>query len=174
MADGDGDSDGGEGVGGGHGDPNVGEAESMGVYAPMRIGPAIPHYYGDYVRQIFMGSGALMLVLAPFLASTFPAILPFEIGGAIIVVILGAMTNPQNSLSILANAIAAGVAVVTYELLALSLYFNEQYLAFIEREALAIAFLVALYFSLKTFRNMVHGRIGKRNTVGEFMKGNGD
>lgn len=157
------------------GEPNVGEGEpTNNPYYPLKFGPAIPHYYGDYVRQIFMGCGAVMLVLAPFLASSFPAILPFEIGGAIVFVILGALTNPRNSLSILANAIAAAIGVVVYELLALSLYFQESYLAFIQREMLAIAFLVALYFSLKTFRNMVLGRIGKRSTYGEFMRGDGD
>ncbi len=150
----------------------------MNPYSPVRLGPSIPNYYGDYVRQIFMGCGAIMLVLAPFLASSFPAILPFEIGGAIIIVILGALTNPENQLSSLANSIAAGVGVVIYEMLALSLFFQESYLAFVVREFLAIAFLLALYFSLKTFRNMLSDRIGQRNTVGRFFtarnRGDGD
>lgn len=152
-----------------HGDPNVGEGEPMNPYVPFRLEPAIPHYYGDAVRQIFMVSGAVMLILAPFLASTFPAILPFEIGGALVVVILGAMTNPTNQLSMIANSIAAGVGVVIYELLALSLFSSGDYLAFVEREALAIGFLIALYFSLKTVRNMALGRIGKRDVVGDFI-----
>jgi len=151
---------------------------SINPYSPVRLGPSIPNYYGDYVRQIFMGCGALMLVLAPFLAASFPGILPFEIGGAIIIVILGALTNPTNELSSFANAVAAGVGVVIYEMLALSLFFDQSYLAFVVREFLAVAFLIALYFSLKTFRNMLSDRIGKRNTVGRFFttrnRGDGD
>ncbi|HWO07050.1 MAG TPA: hypothetical protein VNM40_00525 [Candidatus Paceibacterota bacterium] len=165
MSNGDSDND---------GEPNVGEGVPItghpsNPYVPFRIGPSIPHYYGDYVRQIFIVCAAVMLLFAPFLASSFPAILPFEIGGALIFAVLGAMTNPSNRLVMYANALAAGVAVVVYELLALSLYLSRDYLAFIEREALAIAFLVALYFSLKTARNMALGRIGKRNTIGDFI-----
>ena len=94
-------------------EPAMEELESFtNPYTPIRLGPSIPNYYGDYVRQIFMGCGAVMLVFAPFLAASDPALLPFEIAGAIIFVILGAMTNPNNQLSSLANAIAAGAAIV--------------------------------------------------------------
>ncbi|MFZ2887254.1 MAG: hypothetical protein WA021_05540, partial [Minisyncoccia bacterium] len=112
----------------------------------------------------------VMLVFAPFLASTMPMILPFEIGGALIIAILGALTNPKNQLSMLGNAVAAGIGVVIYELLALSLYADGHMLAFLERELLAVAFLFALYFSLKTLRNMMFDKIGKRDTFGEFIK----
>ena len=162
-----------EGEPGAHNDP-------LSAYAPVHFGPTLPHYYGDYVRQIFMLCGAIMLILAPFLDSTMPALLPFEIGGALIIAILGALTNPQNQLSMLANAIAAGVGVVMYELLALSLYGSGSMLAFLEREVLAVFFLFALYFSLKTLRNMVLHHIGKRDTFGDFaeepqkLSGDGD
>ena len=160
MSDGDGD--------GGSGDPNVYEENP---YMPdLHMGPSIPHYYGDYVRQIFMLCGAAMLIFSPFLATAFPAALPFEIGGALIVAILGALTNPAKQMSMLADAIVAGVGVVTYELLALNAFSSGSMIAFIEREALAVAFLFALYFSLKTIRNMAFHLIGKRERVGDFLK----
>lgn len=140
-------------------------------YLPdLATGPRIPHYYGDYVRQIFMGCAAIMLVFSPFVSSDFPMALPFEIGGAIVIAILGALTNPKRQISMIANAIAAGIGVVVYELLALNAFYAGQMIAFIEREAIAIAFLFALYFSLKTFRNMVFHMLGKQNTVGDLMK----
>lgn len=147
--------------------PNV--IEEGGYVPSLKPGPSIPHYYGDYVRQIFMVCGAAMLIFSPFLARGDFAVLPFEIGGAIVVAILGALTNPVKQLSLLANSIAAGVGVVVYELLALSEFYNEAYMAFIARETLAVAFLFALYFSLKTLRNMVFNRIGKKTTVGDFV-----
>lgn len=132
-------------------------------YMPdLAPGPRIAHYYGDYVRQIFMGCAAIMLVFSPFVASDFPMALPFEIGGAIIIAILGALTNPTRQISMIANAMAAGVGVVVYELLALNAFYSGAMIAFIQREAIAIAFLFALYFSLKTFRNMQFRILGKR------------
>lgn len=138
-------------------------------YMPdLAPGPRIAHYYGDYVRQIFMGCAAVMLVFSPFVSSDFPMALPFEIGGAIIIAILGALTNPTRQISMIANAIAAGVGVVVYELLALNAFYSGAMIAFVQREAIAIAFLFALYFSLKTFRNMQFRILGKRgDSLGE-------
>jgi hypothetical protein len=141
-------------------------------YMPdLAPGPRIAHYYGDYVRQIFMGCAALMLVFSPFLSRDFPLALPFEIGGALIIAVLGALTNPARQISMLANAVAAGVGVVVYELLALNAFYSGAMIAFIERELLAIAFLFALYFSLKTFRNMSFKILGRRgDRFGDFLK----
>lgn len=161
MSDGDGE--------GGDGGLNV--REENPYFPDLRPGPSIPHYYGDYVRQIFMLCGAVMLVFSPFLVRDNIAILPFEIGGALIIVILGALTNPVKQISMLANAIAAGVGVVTYELLALNAFYAGGLIAFTEREAIAIAFLFALYFSLKTLRNMVFHQIGKKESrFGDFQE----
>ena len=158
----------GDGEGGGTGDPNVFEENP---YMPdLHIGPHIPHYYGDYVRQIFMLCGAVMLISSPFLSSALPAALPFEIGGALMVAILGALTNPAKQISMLADAIVAVVGVVTYELLALNAYSSGAMIAFLEREALAIAFLFALYFSVKTLRNMAFHTIGKKISIREFFR----
>lgn len=159
MGDGDGD--------GGDGGLNV--REETPYFPDMHPGPTIPHYYGDYVRQIFMLCAAAMLIFSPFLTGGNFAILPFEIGGALIIAVLGALTNPVKQLSLLSNAIAAGVGVVTYELLALNAFYSGAMIAFVEREALAVAFLFALYFSLKTLRNMVFHQIGRKNKFGEFV-----
>ena len=159
-----------DGDGGGEGDPNANE-EGLYYIPGVPTGPAIPHYYGDYVRQIFIGCAAIMLVVSPFLASTLPGALPFEIGGALVIAILGALTNPIKQMSMLANSIAGGVGVVTYELLALNAFFSGAMIGFFVREVLAIAFLFALYFSLKTLRNMVFHQVGRKGKIGDFLEG---
>jgi hypothetical protein len=150
------------------------EGEVEGVeenpYIVAGIGPSVPNYYGDYVRRIFFISAAAMLILSPFIDSEIPILMPVEIIGALIFAILGAFTSPTNQVSILANAAAAIAGVLVYEGLALLAYAEESYIVFIEREALAIGFLVALYFSVKTLRNMVTGRVGKRDSVSEFLE----
>jgi len=149
------------------GDPNVTE-ESPQYFPALRIGPSVPHYYGDYVRQIFMLAGAAMLILAPFLVSRAPALLPFEIGGAIALVCLAALTNPKKQWVMLANALAAGAGVIVFEALAIAAYSSGNWLAFVGLETVTIAFLFALYFSIKTLRAMVLGQIGRQSTFGDF------
>lgn len=153
-----GDSDG-DG-GGGDGDANVKEQDNL--YLPrLWESSAIPHYYGDYVRQIFMTIGAVMLIIAPFLVSRGAAgLVPFEIGGAIILVFLAALTNPKKQWVLMADAVVAAVGVLVFEVLALGAYAANSWLTFIALEAVTIAFLFALYFSLKTVRNMMLGQIG--------------
>jgi hypothetical protein len=150
------------------------ESEVEGVeenpYIAVGLGPSVPNYYGDYVRKIFFAAAATMLILSPFLDSEMQILLPLEIGGALAFAILGAMTSPMSRTSMLANSAAAIVGIIIYEGLALLAYAEEAYMVFIEREALAIAFLVALYFSLKTLRNMTTGRVGKRDTISEFIE----
>lgn len=148
----------------------------LNPYAPVRIGPSIPHYYGDYVRQLFIFCAAAMLVLAPFLSRDNFFLLSIEVIGAVVVVVLGALTNPKNKIALLADAIVAGIGVVVYELLALALYTQGEMLAFLAREVVAMGFLFALYFSLKTFRNMLLDVVGTRHRVTPLftMKNRGD
>jgi hypothetical protein len=149
------------------GESNVGEDESP--YMPLiNVGPTIAHYYGDYVRQIFLVAAAIMLISAPFLIDRAPALLPFEIGGAIVLVCLAALTNPKKILILVADVVAAGVGVVVFESLAIAAYASGNWIAFVGMEAVSIGFLFALYFSLKTVRAMMYGQIGHETTYGEF------
>lgn len=158
----------GDNVGGG--EPNVGE-ESPTLPPPFSmLGSNIPHYYGDSVRQIFVVVGAAMLLLAPFLINRAPALLPFEIGGAIALVCLAALTNPRKVWVLMADSLAAGIGVIVFESLAIAAYASGNWLAFIALEVVTIAFLYALYFSLKTVRSMIFGQVGKRETYGEFAE----
>ncbi|MBL8158607.1 hypothetical protein JNK62_03695 [bacterium] len=163
-------ADDGDNVGGG--EPNVGEESGTNPTLPPPfkfMTPSIMHYYGDYVRQIFVVTGAAMLLMAPFLINRAPALLPFVIGGAIVLVILAALTNPKKVWVVMADALAAGVGIVVFESLALAAYASGNWLAFVALEVVTIAFLFALYYSLKTVRTMLLGQIGRGPTYGEFV-----
>lgn len=156
----------------GGGEPNVGEEAGTSPTLPPPfkfMTPSIPHYYGDYVRQIFVVTGAAMLLLAPFLINRAPALLPFVIGGAIVLVILAALTNPKKIWVLMADSLAAGVGIIVFESLALAAYASGNWLAFIALEVVTIAFLFALYYSLKTVRTMMLHQVGRRPTYGEFV-----
>ncbi|KKW20130.1 MAG: hypothetical protein UY63_C0001G0035 [Parcubacteria group bacterium GW2011_GWA2_51_10] len=132
--------------------------------------PSVSHYYGDFVRQLLVGAAALIVIGAPFYADSLRAELPFEVVGALILVALAAVTNPWNRNVIVADAIASGVGMAVFQTWALSGYDAAGPIAFVLRQALAILFLVAFYFSVKTLRAMILRQIGKKDRPDEFQE----
>lgn len=158
-------------------EPNAPEAQkeqqmtTAEMYFGAAFGPRLPHYYGDYVRRLFISAAALMLVLAPFLqGSLWLVTLPLDIIGALVLIILAALTHPKKELIMIANAAAAGIGLAASEVVALLAYGNGESLLFITREVLAFLFVLALYFSLKTLRAMRFQQVGKRELPGEFLE----
>ncbi len=159
------DSDGSDGGG----EPNIGEGEPYYPYVlPYRNTAMVPHYYGDYVRSIFIVVGAFMLILAPFVSERAPQLLPIQVVSAVVLVLLAGLTSPKKEWVLILDAIAAGLGVIFFEFLALAAYNASAWFSFIALEIVTISFLVALYFSIKTVRAMSSGQIGKKPSFGEF------
>ncbi|OGG80617.1 hypothetical protein A3A39_03955 [Candidatus Kaiserbacteria bacterium RIFCSPLOWO2_01_FULL_54_13] len=140
----------------------------MDDYAPHPYAENIPHYHGDAVRQLFVSAAALMLIGAPFYADSLRTELPFEIAGALVLVALAALANPHKKSVFFVGAVASGVGLVVYETWALYHYSEITWLQFILRELVAVVFLVAFYFNMKTVRAFVLNTVGKHDEVGEF------
>ena len=140
-----------------------------GTYVPiMSPWQNVPHYYGDVVRQCFVLGAIIMLVAAPFYTSNLRAELPFVILGALILVALAALTNPHNKSFVVADAVTGGIVVVIYQAWALFDYQSSTWIQFGLRELVALIFITAFYFSMKTLRAMLLHQVGKREKVGEF------
>lgn len=130
----------------------------------------VPHYYGDIVRQLFIAAAAAILIGAPFYADALFFELPFEIVGALLLIALAGLTNPHKKSISLGDAVAAGVGLVIYEMWAVAAYNDGTWLPFALRQLIAIIFLAAFYFSMKTVRAFVLHQIGKHDEVGEFER----
>ena len=128
----------------------------------------ISHYYGDTVRQLMIAAAALMLIAAPYYTDDLSTELPFIVVGTVILVCVAALTSPWKRGVISADAIASGVGLVIFEMWALLGYSESAPLQFVLREALAILFLFALYFSTKTLRSMLLHQIGQRDSRLDF------
>ncbi len=141
------------------------------AYLPrLFVGGHISHYYGDTVRRIFLGTAVILFASAPFFPDSAVVLIPLLLVGAVTLITLSALTNPKNKLIMVANAIASLVGVVLFELLAIAAYRAEVGLAMVAFQALTIAFIFALYLSLKTVRAMELHQIGKRDLPGEFLE----
>lgn len=120
----------------------------------------ISHYYGDTVRQLLVAAAALMLIAAPFYTDNMYVELPFIVIGGVVLIAVSALTSPLKSGAISADAVVSGVGLVIFELWALWGFSWDEVVKFVFREAIAIVFLTAFYFSTKTLRNMLMGQVG--------------
>lgn len=154
-------SDGGDGGGGGW-------VDSIWNVPGMSRLPRIPHYYGDYARQLMIAAAALILIGAPIYGNNLRVEFPFIVLGSLIIVGLAALINPRDMWVSAASTIFSGVGVLAYGAWGMFEYSASNPITFILRLAIAIVFLFAFYFSLKTVRSFLLNQIGKREAVDEF------
>lgn len=128
---------------------------------------SIPHYYGDIVRGLLLGAAALLLISFPLYADSVRTQFPFIIFGAFVAVAVAAFTDPHKRISLMADAIVAGVGMVVYAGWGLLGYDGLNPVAFVLRLAIAVICLFAFYFSLKTVRAFALHEIGKHDRFGE-------
>lgn len=147
----------------------VAQERTSASFAPSSRDP-IPHYHGDVLRQLLIAAVVLILVTAPFYSNSLKVELPFMVLGALVLASLAAMANPHKPSVFILSVIAAGVGFVIYQMWALNQYAESSWLQFILREIIAIVFLTAFYFSLKTVRSFALHTIGRRRRKGEFGK----
>ncbi len=128
----------------------------------------IPHYYGDYVRSLFIAMAVLSFVVMPLFGDMLPfGIIP-QVGASLLLVLLAALTSARSIPLMLINATVAGVSVVLLESFAILLHHTQSTELFLSREAGVLLMLGALYFSVKTIRGMLSGKIGHADTSLEF------
>lgn len=135
------------------------------------FGDGIPHYYGDKVRQYFIAAAVLSFIGMPLWGKLLPFLgtLP-QVGAALLLVLLAGFTSPRNLLLMVANATVAGVSILLLESTAiiyegLGTHPTELFLA---REVAVLLLIGALYYSIKTVRAMMAGKLGQPDSPLEF------
>jgi hypothetical protein len=136
--------------------------------AGLATGRTIPHYYGDYVRPLFIAMAVLSFVVMPLGIDLLPFGIVTQVGASLILVLLAGLTTPRNLYIMLINATVAGVSVVLLESFAIMLRSAGSPQSFFAREAGVLIMLAALYFSVKTARNMLAGKLGHPDSPLEF------
>lgn len=152
-------------------DPHRGNIEPHGFEPSYARWPSVTHYYGDVVRELFLGAAALMLITSPLYADSLSVQFPFIVVGALAVVALAAFTNPHKRWSLMGDCVVAGVGVVVYAVWGLAGYGKiASPIAFVLQIAIALIFLFAFYYALKTVRAFSLHQIGKRDRFDEFQE----
>ena len=114
------------------------------------------HYYGDLVRSLFMLAAIIMLVTLPFLVGKLPVPIYLSIFIIIVIGALAGLTNPLQKWVSILNATISLAGLSVFEYFAAKSYIGVKLgtLYFVTNQTLAIVFLFALYYSVKTIRAM--------------------
>ncbi len=135
--------------------------ETRDLLSPFFRVSYIPHYYGDYVRQLFLASAILSAVAIPIWGDLIPFGTLFQITCSVVLVVLAGLMNPRSKLLMLSCIIFSTLGILVLENAAISLYSVQSFALFVVREITTLLLVFALYFSVKTFRAMSLEIIGK-------------
>ena len=118
---------------------------------------SLTHYYGDVVRKLFFAAAILMLAGLPFFNNRLPVPTIWSLVVIVTIGFLAGLTNPIEPLPAWINTLASGIGVVIFEYYAVINYelYSINDPLFLTNQALAIIFLIALYFGTKTLRAMM-------------------
>ncbi len=117
---------------------------------------SLRHYYGDTVRTLFILAAIIIFLIVPFGGSSDPQMTVMLIATSIILTLFAGLTSPKTYTVALIDSLISGIGCFIFEILAVGAYQSTTMTetAFFVFQALAIIFLLALYFSIKTARGM--------------------
>lgn len=128
----------------------------------------VPHYYGDVVRILFLAVAVISAIAIPIVGDLLPFGTLVQVGSALVLVLLAGLTNPHGRVVAALNTIVAAAGALLVESVAIARYAVDTLPLFMAREAAALIFLFAFYYSVKTLRAMMRGTIGKTERPWEF------
>ncbi|MBU6447411.1 hypothetical protein KGQ24_01030 [Patescibacteria group bacterium] len=122
--------------------------------------PTTSHYYGDIVRALFLEAAVIMLVGLPGLTNYLSMPVIFSIVGILILSIAAGITNPKMFWDSAINTTISIGGLAIFETYAVKAYrdFGAADKFFIVNMLLGLTFLLATYFSVKTFRGLFLGK----------------
>lgn len=118
---------------------------------------SLRHYYGDTVRSLFLLAAIIIFLIVPFGGSSDPELAIILVASSVILTLFAGLTSPKTHVVALIDSFISGVGCFIFESLAVSAYKASSTLtdtAVFVLQTLAIIFLLALYFSVKTVRGM--------------------
>lgn len=115
----------------------------------------LEHYYGDIVRYLFLAAGIIMLVTLPLFQSFIETPLMVSVTGIAILGIAAGLTNPQQLVSAVVNFVISIIGFIAFAYSATTSFQsstgNDKFI--LTNIILAIIFIFAVYFSMKTMRS---------------------
>lgn len=116
------------------------------------------HYYGDIVRRLFIASAFIMAATLPFFSANIEQPILMSIMGILVLGVAAGLTSPSYASSAIINVLIAIVSVAVFEGYAVVEYkLHGANIFFIANQTMALIFLSALYYGVKTIRGRKEG-----------------
>lgn len=116
---------------------------------------SMEHYYGKMVRRLFVAGAIIMAVTLPFFSDKIYEPLFLSILVIIAISIVAGFNSPRFYWSVLLDVLISLFASAAFEYYAVNAYKTFGPIDFFwTNQLLTIIFLVTLYFSIKTLREM--------------------
>ncbi len=113
------------------------------------------HYYGDIIRRLFIIGALVMAATLPFFSPIIDKPILFSIMAILVLSVAAGLTSPTSPASALLNTFITLAGVVVFESYAVSQHkIGGIDKFFVLNQLLALIFIVALYYSIKTLRGM--------------------
>ncbi len=113
------------------------------------------HYHGDKVRSLFIAAAVIMAATLPLVARQVQESLAVSIVSIVIVSIAAGLSSPRYFWSAAFNVVVAVVALSAFEYYAVNTYLSSGMTFFFwVNQVLALLFIIALYYGVKTLRGM--------------------
>lgn len=131
----------------------------QGLFPHVRRKP-IRHYYGDITRNLFLVAGGVMIIFIPLQGSLLPTTTIFFVGGILLIGFLAGLTDPRKRWVCYSNVLISAIGLIIFEFYAATGYREEGFnFDFLIHQAIALLFFIAFYFSTKTLRAMMTGKL---------------
>jgi len=118
------------------------------------------HYHGRLVRKLFLTASIIMVVGLPFAQSLLNLPLWQSMSAAVVLGLFAGLTTPSKTWAVFADLVISVAGTFYFEYFAIQAYRILHWGIFFTDQLLAVIFIIALYYSTKSFR----GRVFEKNT----------
>lgn len=111
-----------------------------------------PHYHGDKVRIFLFMASVVMILGLPFFKDQVLVTANYILLWAVVMIIFAGLTNPKQAWISFVNTVIALLGFIVFEYAAVTNFATTVDMFFLITQGLALVFLFALYYSVKTVR----------------------
>ncbi|HZZ99226.1 MAG TPA: hypothetical protein VFK07_00755 [Candidatus Paceibacterota bacterium] len=115
------------------------------------------HYHGHIVKRLFFVAAVVMLIGLPFFSNRLPIHTVLSLTLIVAIGLFSGFTNPVKRWPVFIDTIISIIGTLVFEYYAADYYqtFGIKDIVFWVSQILAVLFVVALYYGIKTLRAMM-------------------
>jgi len=113
-----------------------------------------PHYHGQIVRDLFLFATIFLVIGLPWFSKFLTMPISWSLAGIVILTFASGLANPREKATAYLNAVIAVAGLVLFETQAVQAFlkYGSEHKFFLANQALAVLFIFATYYAVRTAR----------------------